>query len=142
MVFENTEKSLVEVDGPLIVTGDFHGQFQDMLKVMDEVGGPPPHNKWLIMGDYIDRGNNSIETVTLLLAYKVLYPDKMFMLRGNHECESISRIYGFYNECQRRYSLQLWKRFTDLFNFLPVAGLIDDRILCMHGGLSPELDSL
>ena len=113
-----------------------------MLRIMDKVGGPPPYNKWIIMGDYVDRGDNSIETISLLLAYKVRYPDKMFMLRGNHECESITRIYGFYHECRRRYSIQLWRSFCELFNHIPVAALIDERILCMHGGLSPNLTDL
>ena len=140
--FTKHDGSLVEVEGPLIVAGDFHGQFFDMLRIMDKVGGPPPYNKWIIMGDYVDRGDNSIETISLLLAYKVRYPDKMFMLRGNHECESITRIYGFYHECRRRYSIQLWRSFCELFNYIPVAALIDERILCMHGGLSPTFNDM
>lgn len=94
------------------------------------------------MGDYVDRGKNSLEVICLLLAYKVKYPRNFFLLRGNHECSSINRIYGFYDECKRRYNIKLWKMFIDVFNCLPVAALIDDRILCMHGGLSPELQSL
>ena len=78
----------------------------------------------------------------MLLAYKIKYPENFFLLRGNHESASINRIYGFYDECKRRYSVKLWKTFTDCFNCLPVAALIDDRILCMHGGLSPDLTSL
>lgn len=124
-----------------MITGDFHGQFYDLLGILDKVGGPPPKNKWLIMGDYVDRGNHSIETVCLLLAYKVRYPDKMFMIRGNHESVEITRLYGFYHECRKRYNLSLWRCFVDLFNYLPVAALIDERILCMHGGLSPSLDN-
>lgn len=80
-----------------------------------------------------------METICLLLAYKVKQPDNFFLLRGNHESASINRIYGFFDECKRRYSIQLWKTFTSCFNCLPVAALIDDKILCMHGGLSPEL---
>jgi len=90
----------------------------------------------------VDRGKQSIETICLLLAYKIRYPDNFFLLRGNHECASINRIYGFYDECKRRFSVRLWKLFTDCFNCLPVAAVIDDKILCMHGGLSPDLDSL
>jgi len=95
----------------------------------------------LLLGDYVDRGKQSIETMCLLLAYKVKYPENMFMLRGNHECSSITRIYGFYDECKRRYSIKLWKNFCDVFNCLPPAALIDDHILCMHGGISPSLGS-
>lgn len=76
------------------------------------------------------------------MAYKIKYPRNFFLLRGNHECSSINRIYGFYDECKRRYNIKLWKLFIDCFNCLPVAALIDDRILCMHGGLSPELESI
>ena len=94
------------------------------------------------MGDYVDRGKQSLETICLLLAYKIKYSENFFLLRGNHECASINRIYGFYDECRRRYSIKLWKIFTDCFNSLPVAALIDDKILCMHGGLSPELTTL
>ena len=90
----------------------------------------------------MDRGKQSIETITLLFAYKIKFPDKFFLLRGNHECASINRIYGFYDECKRRFSVRLWKIFTDCFNCLPVAAVIDDKILCMHGGLSPEMQSL
>ncbi|KAL1128852.1 hypothetical protein AAG570_013386, partial [Ranatra chinensis] len=88
------------------------------------------------------RGKNSLETICLLLAYKIKYPNNFFLLRGNHECASINRIYGFYDECKRRYTVKLWKTFTDLFNCLPVAALIEGTIFCMHGGLSPQLVDL
>ena len=87
----------------------------------------------------MDRGKHSIETICLLLAYKIKYPENFFLLRGNHECASINRIYGFYDECKRRYEVKLWKVFTECFNCLPIAALIDEKIFCMHGGLSPEL---
>ena len=92
-----------------------------------------------LYSDYVDRGKYSLETISLLLAYKIKYPDNFFILRGNHECASINRIYGFYDECKRRYSIKLWKTFTDCFNCLPVAGIVDEKIFCMHGGLSPDL---
>jgi serine/threonine-protein phosphatase PP1 catalytic subunit len=101
--------------------------------------GPPPGSNYLFLGDYVDRGKQSIETVCLLLAYKIKYPEGTFMLRGNHECQNISRMYGFWDECKRRYNIKLWKSFIDLFNYLPVAALVEDKILCMHGGLSPDL---
>ena len=125
----------------LIVPGDVHGQYYDLLRLF-EYGGFPPDANYLFLGDYVDRGKQSLETVCLLLAYKVKYPENFFLLRGNHECASINRIYGFYDECKRRYNIKLWKTFTDCFNCLPIAALIDEKILCMHGGLSPELSSL
>lgn len=121
--------------------GDIHGQYADLLKLF-EYGGFPPNASYLFLGDYVDRGKQSLETICLLLAYKIKYPDKFFILRGNHECASINRIYGFYDECKRRFNVRLWKTFTDCFNCLPVAGLIDQKILCMHGGISPDLTNL
>lgn len=126
---------------PYLAAGDIHGQFGDLLRLF-EYGGLPPQANYLFLGDYVDRGKQSLETICLLLAYKIKYPENFFLLRGNHECASINRIYGFYDECKRRYNVRLWKTFTDSFNCLPVAALIDDKILCMHGGLSPDLTNL
>lgn len=123
------------------LAGDIHGQYRDLLRLF-KFGGYPPSANYLFLGDYVDRGKQSLETICLLLAYKIRYPDKIFLLRGNHEDAKINRIYGFYDECKRRFNVRLWKMFTDCFNCLPVAALIDDKILCMHGGLSPELQNL
>ncbi|CAD8110215.1 unnamed protein product [Paramecium primaurelia] len=132
---------LLELEAPLKICGDVHGQYFDLLRLF-EYGGYPPESNYLFLGDYVDRGKQSLETICLLLAYKIKYPENFFLLRGNHECASINRIYGFYDECKRRYTIKLWKTFTDCFNCLPVAALIDEKILCMHGGLSPELSNL
>ena len=120
------QKMLVELEAPLHACG---------------CGYPGEYN-YLFLGDYVDRGKQSLETICLLLCYKIKYPDKVTLLRGNHESSVTNRIYGFYDECKRRYNVKLWKSFTELFNFLPVAALIDDKILCMHGGLSPDLKSI
>lgn len=136
------EPMLLELEGPIKVTGDFHGQYYDMLRLFDISGGPPPFNKYLIIGDFVDRGKQSIECICLLLALKIRYPNKIFLLRGNHECSSITRMYGFYDECKRRYTLSMWREFCSLFNHLPVSAVIDERILCMHGGISPDLNHL
>lgn len=124
-----------------LFSGDIHGQYSDLLRLF-EYGGFPPNANYLFLGDYVDRGKQSLETICLLLAHKIKYPENFFLLRGNHECASINRIYGFYDECKRRFNVRLWKTFTDCFNCLPVAALIDDKILCMHGGLSPDLTHL
>ena len=136
-----SQSMLAEPKAPLVICGDTHGQFYDLLKIF-EVGGDPPDTSYLFMGDYVDRADMGIETITLLFGLKVLYPDKIWLLRGNHECASINRIYGFFDECKRRYSIKLWKTFGDCFNCMPVAALVEQRILCMHGGLSPSLVSL
>ncbi|KAL8426923.1 hypothetical protein Efla_006007 [Eimeria flavescens] len=132
---------LLELEAPIKICGDIHGQYYDLLRLF-EYGGFPPEANYLFLGDYVDRGKQSLETICLLLAYKIKYPENFFLLRGNHECASINRIYGFYDECKRRYNIKLWKTFTDCFNCLPVAAIIDEKILCMHGGLSPELNSM
>ena len=90
----------------------------------------------------MDRGKQSIETISLLFALKIKYPENIFMLRGNHESSKINRIYGFYEECKRRYDKKIWKLFSETFNYLPVAAIIEGKIFCIHGGLSPKLVSL
>jgi len=131
---------LLELEAPIKVVGDIHGQYYDLLRLF-EYGGFPPTANYLFLGDYVDRGKQSLEAICLLLAYKLKYPENFFLLRGNHECASINRIYGFFDECKRRFSVRLWKVFTDCFNCLPVTAIIDEKIICMHGGLSPELKS-
>ncbi|XP_072955532.1 serine/threonine-protein phosphatase PP1 isozyme 3-like [Typha angustifolia] len=135
------QPNLLELEAPLKICGDIHGQYSDLLRLFD-YGGLPPEANYLFLGDYVDRGNQSLETICLLLAFKIKYPANIFLLRGNHECASINRIYGFYDECKRRFSVGLWKVFTDCFNCLPVAALIEEKIFCMHGGLSPDLRNL
>jgi len=132
---------LLEMEAPVKICGDIHGQYGDLLRIF-ECGGMPPTSNYLFLGDYVDRGKQSLETICLLLAYKIKYPDNFFILRGNHECASINRIYGFYEECKDRYTYKIWKKFTETFNCMPVAALVDEKILCMHGGLSPDLQSL
>eukprot|EP01128_Nolandella_sp_AFSM9_P011278 TRINITY_DN7_c0_g3_i1.p1 TRINITY_DN7_c0_g3~~TRINITY_DN7_c0_g3_i1.p1 ORF type:complete len:302 (+),score=54.87 TRINITY_DN7_c0_g3_i1:28-933(+) len=132
---------LLDLEAPLKIVGDIHGQYYDLLRLF-EYGGFPPESNYLFLGDYVDRGPNGLETICLLLAYKIKYPENFFMLRGNHECGSINRIYGFYDECRERYNLKIWKAFNDCFNCLPLGAIIEDKILCIHGGLSPDLRSL
>nr|CAD7447929.1 unnamed protein product [Timema bartmani] len=202
---------LLELEAPLKICGDIHGQYTDLLRLF-EYGGFPPEANYLFLGDYVDRGKQSLETICLLLAYKIKYPENFFLLRGNHECASINRIYGFYDEsapsfnsciqlcptlgpppsipvsnfvrlrgpppstpvsnfvrlsgpllqllyptlsdlaapsfnsyiqlCKRRYNIKLWKTFTDCFNCLPIAAIIDEKIFCCHGGLSPDLQGM
>ena len=135
------QTTLLELEAPVNICGDVHGQYYDLLRIF-ELGQFPPYANYLFLGDYVDRGKQSIETIALLLCYKIKYPENFFLLRGNHECQNINRIYGFYDECVKRYNVGLWKLFSTVFNALPVAALIDEKILCMHGGLSPELKNL
>ncbi|XP_068147669.1 serine/threonine-protein phosphatase alpha-3 isoform-like isoform X2 [Drosophila tropicalis] len=132
---------LLDIRAPVRVVGDLHGQFHDLLKILDHCGYPPQVS-YLFLGDYVDRGKNSVETITLLLALKVRHPLNVHLLRGNHESQSVNKVYGFFDECKRRYTVKLWKTFVDCYNCMPVAAVISQRIFCCHGGLSPQLKDL
>ena len=112
-----------------------------MLRLF-ECNGYPPNSRYLFLGDYVDRGKQSLETICLLMVYKILYPNDFYILRGNHESSSVCRMYGFYDECRKRLSVKAWKTFCDCFNYMPITAIVNDRILCMHGGLSQELDEI
>uniref|UniRef100_A0A914HJ88 Serine/threonine-protein phosphatase n=1 Tax=Globodera rostochiensis TaxID=31243 RepID=A0A914HJ88_GLORO len=136
-----SQPMMLELSAPLKIVGDIHGQFTDLLRLFHNCGFPPKSN-YLFLGDYVDRGTRSLETIILLLCYKIKYPVNFFLLRGNHEVASLNRIYGFYNECKTRMNIRVWKAFQDVFNCLPVAALINGKIFCCHGGLSPYLRTL
>ena len=121
---------LVEVRAPINICGDTHGQYHDLLRLF-EMGGFPPEANYLFLGDYVDRAKQSIETITLLLCYKISFPQTFFLLRGNHECSALNRVYGFFDECKRRYSVKLWRIFGDCFNCMPIAAVVAEKILCM-----------
>ncbi|CAE8627416.1 unnamed protein product, partial [Polarella glacialis] len=122
-----SQNALLELEAPLKICGDVHGQYHDLLRLF-EYGGFPPESNYLFLGDYVDRGKQSLETITLLFSYKAKFPENFFLLRGNHECASITRIYGFYDECKRRYNIKLWKLFCDVFNCMPVCAIVDEKI--------------
>lgn len=138
------QPNLLRLSPPVKIVGDIHGQFFDLIRIFNSCGYPP-YTNYLFLGDYVDRGYKSLETILLLLCYKIKYPENFFMLRGNHESANITKIYGFYDECKRRLpsipgnSSKLWKSFIDVFNTLPIAATINDKIFCIHGGLSPDL---
>jgi len=152
-------KSMLSIHAPIFVVGDLHGQFTDLLRIF-EMCGKPEDTTFLFLGDYVDRGPNSLETICLLLLLKIRYPWRVHLLRGNHECSSINRTHGFSDECEDRFQKipiietvwgvkatelkgnQIWLKFQELFNWLPFTALINERILCMHGGLSPSLRSI
>lgn len=110
---------------------------------MFDIGGKCPNSKYLFLGDYVDRGYFSLETITLLMLLKVNYPNSIYLLRGNHECRAVTTTYGFYEECVRKFShAGIWRCFMELFDHLPLAAIVDGRIYCVHGGISPSLPTI
>ncbi|CAI5449238.1 unnamed protein product [Caenorhabditis angaria] len=129
----------IEAKPPIQVVGDIHGQFGDLMRLFNSCGFPPEQN-YLFLGDYIDRGQFSVETILLLICIKMKYPENFILLRGNHETKLVNRIYGFYDDINKRFGTpRLYESFSDVFQVMPLSCLIGKRILCMHGGLSSEL---
>ena len=133
-----SQPALIELSAPVKIVGDIHGQYTDLIRMFEMCGFPPSAN-FLFLGDYVDRGKQSLETILLLFCYKLKFPENFFMLRGNHECANVTRVYGFYDECKRRCNVKIWKTFIDTFNCLPIAAIVAGKIFCVHGGLSPSL---
>eukprot|EP01017_Pseudomicrothorax_dubius_P006439 TRINITY_DN1182_c0_g4_i1.p1 TRINITY_DN1182_c0_g4~~TRINITY_DN1182_c0_g4_i1.p1 ORF type:complete len:314 (-),score=62.43 TRINITY_DN1182_c0_g4_i1:118-1059(-) len=137
-----SESNVQLVRAPVTICGDIHGQFHDLMELF-KIGGRLPDTNYLFLGDYVDRGYYSVETVTLLLTLKVRYRERLTILRGNHESRQITQVYGFYDECYRKYgNANVWKYLTDLFDFLPLTAIVENKIFCLHGGLSPALETL
>lgn len=148
-----TQAMVLRVDAPVKVFGDIHGQYQDLMRFFDLWGTPDENGDiesydYLFLGDYVDRGNHSLETVCLLMALKIRFPDKIHLLRGNHEDKWINNAFGFADECSNRLGEDptdhdsVYNKINDFFDWLPLCAVIEDRIVCLHGGIGSTLVSL
>lgn len=145
------EPTVLQLKAPVKVFGDLHGQFGDLMRLFDEYGFPSTagditYIDYLFLGDYVDRGQHSLETITLLLALKIEYPENIHLIRGNHEAADINALFGFRLECIERMGesdgIWVWTRVNQLFNYLPLAALIEKKIICMHGGIGRSINSV
>jgi serine/threonine-protein phosphatase 6 catalytic subunit len=136
------EDTVAIVQPPATLIGDLHGQFYDLLELL-RIAGSPDSTNLVFLGDYVDRGYNSVETWQLLVLLKLKYPAKITLLRGNHESRQVSQVYGLYDEVMRKYgNPALWRDITDSFDYLPLAAVVGNEIFCVHGGLSPDISHI
>lgn len=135
------ERNLLELKDPVTVVGDIHGQFYDFIRIL-ELGGDLERTKYLFLGDYVDRGAFSLEVILLLYSIKLNYPKNIFMIRGNHECRQMTAFFNFRAECLAKYDLEIYDAVMDSFDGLPLACIVNNKFIAIHGGISPELTTL
>lgn len=134
-IFEK-EENLIEIEGECIVIGDLHGHFFDFLNILDLIDS---NQKLIFLGDYVDRGFNSVELIIYLMVMKISKPEKTIILRGNHENKTQTTVYGFREECIEKYDLYTYWMFCELFEYFPIAVIVNQKYFCVHGGIQPDL---
>ena len=134
---------MVKIQDPITIVGDVHGQFYDFIKIVDDdTGGPLETTKYIFLGDYVDRGSFSVEVLGLILAIKIKLKNTIFMLRGNHECRQLTSFFNFRTECISKYDQEIYDQVMDLFDHLPISAIINNKFLCIHGGISTDIASV
>lgn len=136
------EPNLIKLMDPVVIVGDIHGQFYDLLKIFDASGGSIEENRYIFLGDYVDRGNFSLEVCILLFALKINFPTQYYLLRGNHESRQMTTFFNFHTECLIKYDEEVYLRIMEAFDALPISAIVNDRFFLVHGGISPETSTL
>lgn len=136
------QPTLINLTGNFVVVGDLHGNIHDLLRILRK-NGSPSQTKYIFLGDYIDRGDYSLEVMTLLLTLMLMFPESVILLRGNHEVAEINKMYGFYAQIMKsKYSMNLYKKFNMVFDYLSLAAILNKETLLVHGGIGPNVQTL
>lgn len=135
------ESNLVKVSEPVCVVGDIHGQYFDLINLLERIGKPSPSQNYLFLGDYVDRGVHGVECCMLLFALKLCFPKNFVMLRGNHESRAMTETFSFRDECLTEYDEEIYELFMEVFDTIPIAALIEKKYIAMHGGIGPDLQT-
>lgn len=136
------EPAVLQLTGDYVIVGDIHGNINTLLRILEKYNYPP-NTRFLFLGDYVDRGMNSIEVITLLFALKILFPDHIYLIRGNHECAALSQAYGFKTECYRRAcTYEMYVSIVEQFEHLPICAIMNETTFCVHGGISKSINSI
>ena len=159
------EPNVLLLDAPVSIVGDVHGQFYDLLGILsaefpeaageraaaeaaaktsytNKREGVPEPKQYLFLGDYVDRGCFGTEVCFMLFALKLANPERFWLLRGNHECRLLTSHFNFKQECSAKYNMEVYLKFMEVFDQLPIAAIINNKFLCLHGGLSPSVNSV
>ena len=135
------EDTILNIKGDFTLVGDLHGNIRDLMRILSQSGNPflcP----YLFLGDYVDRGDFSVEVIILLLAFKIAYPENVYLIRGNHEFAEINRNYGFYDQCMRLYDEDIYNKFNEVFNYLPLGAIVNENSFVVHGGIGPSFTAV
>lgn len=135
------EPNILKIKDPVVVVGDIHGQFYDLISLL-ELGGDISSTQYLFLGDYVDRGSFSVEVLILLYTAKLNNPETVWLIRGNHECRQLTSYFNFKHECEVKYDIEVYNAFMSSFDALPLACIVNNKFACVHGGISPNIDSV